>query len=137
MTEKQMEDLRKQAALDFGRNLSNILNMRSLKPTDLAKMLDVSDTIVGAWLNGNKMPRMPKIDRMCELLSTNRAYLLSSPNSKEQREQGHFMDPETAKLAQEAYEDPDVKVLLKAKKNLPPEVIKRFIDMIKEIDKEH
>ena len=44
---------------------------------------------------------------------------------------GYYLDAETAALAQEAYEDPDLRVLLKAKEDLSAEDLNVVINMIK------
>lgn len=43
----------------------------------------------------------------------------------------YYTNPETARLAQEAYDDPEVHILLDAKKDLKPEDLKLVIDMVK------
>ncbi len=45
--------------------------------------------------------------------------------------EGYYLDDETAALAQEIYEDPDLRVLLKAKEDLSAEDLNVVINMIK------
>ena len=46
---------------------------------------------------------------------------------------GYYTDPETARLAQEAANDPDMRLLLDAKRDLSPEDMKVIIDMAKRL----
>ena len=45
----------------------------------------------------------------------------------------YYLDPETARLAQEAATDPDMRLLLDAKRDLSPEDMKVIIDMAKRL----
>lgn len=49
--------------------------------------------------------------------------------------EGYYKNAETAKLAQEIYENPDLKVLFDASKELTPADIKFVIDMINRMNK--
>ncbi len=46
-------------------------------------------------------------------------------------EQKYYEDDETARLAQEAMEDGDMRILLSAKKDLKPDDFKMIVDMVK------
>lgn len=48
-------------------------------------------------------------------------------------EPGYYVDPETARLAQAAANDPDMKLLLDAKRDLSPEDMKMIIDLAKRL----
>lgn len=46
----------------FSRNLSRILMDHGISQADLASMMGVATSSVSAWCNGDKMPRMDKIE---------------------------------------------------------------------------
>lgn len=45
----------------------------------------------------------------------------------------YYTDPKTAKLAQEAFEDPNLRMLLDASRDLSPEDLQLTIDMVKRL----
>lgn len=57
-------------------NLKHYLDIRGVKQTEFANMLDVSEATVSKWLSGKTSPRMKKIDIICELLKVSREDLL-------------------------------------------------------------
>ena len=48
-------------------------------------------------------------------------------------ESGYYTDPETARLAQEMYDDPEMRSLFHMKRNMEPEKFKAHIDMMKKM----
>lgn len=52
-------------------------------------------------------------------------------DQKNGQQEGYYLDAETAALAQAAYEDPDLRILLKAKEDLSADDLNVVINMIK------
>lgn len=63
----------------FSHNLSKLLKEKNSTQLDLAHFMSVSNTTVNNWVNGYKMPRMDKIDKICLFLGINRTKLLTEP----------------------------------------------------------
>ena len=65
----------------FGENLSRILENRGMTQKDLALRLAIAPSAVNAWVKCKKMPRMSKIDKICEILGVERGALIQNlPN---------------------------------------------------------
>ena len=62
----------------FAYNLGIYLSLRNYSQKNLAEYLGVSGTTVTNWVKGYKMPRMDKIDKICQFLSIDRDQLLSN-----------------------------------------------------------
>lgn len=45
----------------------------------------------------------------------------------------YYLNPETAKLAQAIHDDPDLRILLDASRDLEPEDIKFVVDLVKKL----
>ena len=52
----------------FAENLRNMLIAKNKKQVDLAKYLDTTKATVTHWVNGENVPRMNTIDRICTFL---------------------------------------------------------------------
>ena len=61
----------------FARNLRNFLVTNNMTQVELAKKLSVGTTSVYNWCNGVKVPRMDKVDKMCEIFSCKRSDLIT------------------------------------------------------------
>lgn len=71
----------------FVRQLKYYLNLRKKSQTDLAKYIGVSNGTITNYVNGTNMPRMDKIDKICEFLLINRSDLLED-HSNDTRPKG-------------------------------------------------
>lgn len=46
---------------------------------------------------------------------------------------GYYLNPETARLAQEVYDNPDLRILFDASRHLTPEDIRFVVEMVKKM----
>ena len=110
----------------FSERLRFYLDKFQLSQLDLAKKLDVSAASVSDWCNGRKTPRMSKVDAMCNIFHCRRSDLTEEAN-----EDDYYINPETAKVAQEVFENPEMRVLFDAARGSRPEDIQMAADMLK------
>ncbi len=66
----------------IARNISRQLEIHNKTQLDLAEYMDVSQATVSNWCKGIKMPRMPKIDMICNFFSIQRSELLNDSQEK-------------------------------------------------------
>jgi repressor LexA len=72
----------KELNLIIASNLNKYLSSRNITQMDLADYMKVSQTTVSNWCNGIKMPRMNKIDKICEYLNIKRSDLMELSSNK-------------------------------------------------------
>lgn len=72
-----------------------------------------------------------KLELFASVLKVPPGELMTDEDPKNGQPGGYYLDDETAALAQEIYEDPDLRVLLKAKEDLSAEDLNVVINMIK------
>lgn len=70
------ENYEKKLNTIFSENLKRCMQYYQIRNVDLSNRLNVSVQTVSAWTNGNKMPRMKMLDKICEVLHCNRSELL-------------------------------------------------------------
>lgn len=61
---------------DIGKRLFLKLNASGKTQAELAEFLGVTQASVSNWVNGIKLPRMDKIDKICAFLNCSRSSLL-------------------------------------------------------------
>ncbi len=113
----------------FSKNLNYYLNFNNKTQLDLANHLKVSTSAVSAWCRGIKTPRMDKVDAMCKYFGIKRSDLME----EKEPETGYYLNKETARLAQEMFEDEDMRSLFDMKRNMPPERFKAHIEFMKNL----
>lgn len=116
----------KEYAKIIAKNLRNWMLKRDVTQADLCRDLDLSKTTVSSWMNGVRTPRMSKIDMLCDYLGCSRADLME-PTREE-----YYLNHETARLAQEMFDDPDVKAFFHMKRTMDPDVFSSHFRFMKE-----
>ena len=69
----------------FGKSLKKHLDEKNKTQRDLADYMGVTEATVSCWVNGVKMPRMNKIDKICEYLNITRESLFGNEMLEEIR----------------------------------------------------
>ena len=111
----------------FSKNLNHYLRLNSKSQLDLAKHLGVSTSAVSAWCRGVKTPRMDKVDAMCEYFHIKRSDLMEDKD--ENPNDHYYLNEETAKAAQEIFENKDLRMLFDAARDADPEDLRALHTM--------
>jgi transcriptional regulator with XRE-family HTH domain len=115
----------------FARNLNYFLELNEKKQIDLAKYLNVSTGLVSAWCQAKKMPRMDRIQSICNWLHIELSDLLEDKSN--QQEEGYYLNEETKKIAQTIYDNPDMRSLFDVSSKMPPERLKAHLEFMKKL----
>ena len=101
--------------------------------TALEKELGFGRGSIGKLKNGGSMSSS-RLQKIADYFGVSLDYLMNGvePSS------GYYLNDETAKMAQEMYEDPDMRSLFDMKRNMDPDRFKAHVNFMKELyKKEH
>lgn len=112
----------------FSKRLRYYLEKNNMTQVELSKKLGVGTTSVYNWCNGVKSPRMDKVDAMCKLFGCRRSDLME--DETENRTTGYYLNDETAQVAQEIFENKDLRVLFDAARDAKPEDLRTTYDVL-------
>lgn len=112
----------------FSKRLRYYLEKNNMTQVELSKKLGVGTTSVYNWCNGVKSPRMDKVDAMCKLFGCRRSDLME--DETENRSTGYYLNDDTAQVAQEIFENKDLRVLFDAARDAKPEDLRTTYDML-------
>lgn len=91
----------------FSRNLNRFLSANGMTQLELSRRMSVSTATVSEWCTGKKIPRMDKVDKLCEIFGINRSNLIEdTPNQ-------NIVPISIQELARELYGNPPEQNLLK------------------------
>ena len=123
------EEIRKM----FARNLNHYLEINGYNQADLARHMKVSTATTAKWCTGQTMPRIDKIQSICNWLGVDKATLLdtSADGLFSAHQSEYYINKETAKIAQEVFDNPDLRILFDAARNVKPENIKLAAEMLR------
>ncbi|WP_337465031.1 helix-turn-helix transcriptional regulator [Acidaminococcus timonensis] len=111
----------------FSNRLSALLNEHNINQAELAKILGVSESTVGKWMLMKSLPRMGIIQKLSDYFGVPKSYFLEEA-AKNKR--AYYLDPETARLAQEVKDDPRYRALFDATRKLSPDAMKEVMNFI-------
>ena len=97
-------------------NLRRLMYEKGVTQTDMAKALGFTKQSVSHWMNGEHLPRMAKIDKICAYLGCKRSDLLEVDKTRKTRE----ITPEQTELIQLTMQasDDNVRLVLEMLKRL-------------------
>lgn len=108
----------------FSKRLRYYLTKNNMTQVELAKKLGVGSTSVYNWCNGIKSPRMDKVDAMCSLFNCRRSDLM-----EEKSEHEYYLNEETAKAAQEIFDNKELRALFDVQRDMDPEDLQALHSM--------
>lgn len=89
---------------------------RGVKPADVARATGIAQQTFSAWKRQGYTPKAPKLSLIAEYFGVPTEYLATG-----EMKNSFYVDGETGRLAQEVFEDPDLRILLDASRKLTPE----------------
>lgn len=96
----------------FRNNLNRLLNDKDKTQLELAKYIGVAPSTLNAYVKGFTMPRMNKIDKICEFFHVSREELLSAHDEDKESPELLLIARELNQLTPEQLES--VKSVIKA-----------------------
>ena len=106
-------------------------DQRGLKDADVVRNTGITKSTFSDWKNGRSCPKNDKLQKIADFFGVTLDYLMTG----EEREdgQGYYINEETAKLAQEMFEDEDMRSLFDMKRNMPPERFRAHMEFMKNL----
>lgn len=100
---------------------------------EVATAVGVNEGTVSRWESGNitNMKRN-KIAALAKTLQIPPTTIMGWEDDT-QKQQEYYLNPETAKLAQEIHDDPELRILMDASRDLEPEDIKFVVNLVKKL----
>lgn len=97
---------------------------------ELGKKLNVAKSTVSLWESGARTPSTDMLTDIAKLFNVSIDYLLTGLVPTQD---GYYTDPEVAALAEEIKNDPELRLLLNAKRNLSKEEMQAIINITKSL----
>lgn len=116
--------------MGFRNRLKELRENRKLSQAELAKAVGVSVGLIGMYESGKRNPSKEKLEAIADYFNVSLDYL----NGKEDGS-AYYLDPETARLADEMKDNPGRRVLMSAAEDLTPEEILEVIDFVNNLKK--
>lgn len=111
-------------------NFANIFKQlrmeRGYTQEAIAKALGISRSAVGMYESGKRIPDSEDLEKFADFFNVDIDYLLGRS-----KQSTYYTNPETARIAQEVFDDPELHVLFDAARDASPEDIRKAADYLR------
>ena len=115
----------------FSKNLNYYMALNEKTQTDLINDLGFNKSAVSTWCNGTRLPRMDKVESLAKYFGINRSDLIE--DKPDDPDDHYYLNDETREIAQEVFENPDLRSLFHVARDIEPEELRAHIDFMKKL----
>jgi transcriptional regulator with XRE-family HTH domain len=116
------------------KNMLSYLRVRAgLSQQELANKLGISKSTVSMYENGKRSPSIEMFEAIADILNVDLNLLMGKETPE--NEEFYYLNEETRKIAQEVYDNPELKILFDASRDATPEDLKVAVNVLEELKK--
>lgn len=115
--------------MDFNERLKELRFAKGLSQQELADRLNVSKSAVSLWELGTRTPTVEGMQSIARYFGVTVDYLTGNTNNE------YYTDPQAAKLAQEMFDRPELRVLFDAAADASKEDILQIAQLLEKLKK--
>lgn len=116
----------------FSKNLQYYMDLYNKTRMEVAKDNGISYTTLTSWLKGDNYPRIDKIEMLANYFRVNKADLIEN---KYANNEPYYNDPAVTEYAQAIKDNPELKILFDASKDMSKDDIDFVLNTIEMLKK--
>lgn len=116
--------------MGFSERLKLLRLQRQLSQKELADKLGISNSTVSMYERGEREPSFEMLELIGDFFNVDTNYLLGKENGST-----YYLDPETAQLAQQLYDRPEMRILFDASRGASKEDIEMAAAILEKMSK--
>lgn len=121
---------------DFKNVFKRLRIASQLTQADMAQKLGIAKSTISMYENGNREPDFETLEKIADFFNVDTDYLLGRTEKTSILPEtiGHYyLNDETREIAQEVFENPELRSLFHVARDIPPERLKAHIDFMKSL----
>lgn len=99
---------------------------RGLKDADVVKATGITKSTFSDWKSGRSKPKQDKLQKIADFLSVSVDYLMTGQEKEDDR---YYLNDETAQVAQEIFENKELRALFDVQRDMEPEDLRALHQM--------
>ena len=111
--------------------LKYLRNRDKLSQSKLAEKLGVAKSTISMYEVGKREPDFETLEAIADLFNVDMNFLLGKDGSE--NDDHYYLNDETRQIAQEAFENPELRTLFKVARDIPPERLRAHIEFMKSL----
>lgn len=112
--------------MGFDEILWKLRKKRGISQKKLAEDLGMSTGIIGMYESGKRKPSYEALEQIADYFNVSIDYLTGRDGKSV-----YYLDPDVAEMAQEIYDNPELRILFDASRHATTEDLKFVIEMVK------
>lgn len=112
--------------MEFKDVLYELRTKKHLSQAKLADQLGLSAGTIGMYENGSRMPSREAQEKLADFFNVSLDYLMGRDSKSI-----YYLNPDTAAVAQDIFDDPDMRILFDAAQDASPEELKKAAEYLK------
>jgi transcriptional regulator with XRE-family HTH domain len=117
----------------FNEILKQLRNRDNLSQAELAQKLGVAKSTIGMYESGKREPDFETLESIADFFNVDMNFLLGRDGSENDH---YYLNDETRQIAQEAFENPELRTLFHVARDIPPERLKAHIEFMKSLKRQ-
>ena len=117
----------------FNEILKQLRNRDNLSQAELAQKLGVAKSTIGMYESGKREPDFETLESIADFFNVDMNFLLGRDGSENAH---YYLNDETRQIAQEAFENPELRTLFHVARDIPPERLKAHIEFMKSLKRQ-
>lgn len=105
----------------------SLLRKENVTATDVSKATGIPRSAFTDWKKGRSTPKVDKLQKIADYFGVSMEYLSAGKLSED-----YYLNDETAQIAQEIFDDPNLRALFCAARGVKPEQMKLAEQMLRQ-----
>ena len=115
----------------FNEMLKYLRQRAGYSQQDLADLLKISKSTIGMYEQCRRSPDYETLEKIADIFNVDMNFLMGGKTKESTPE--YYINPETAKLAQELFETPGMRILFDAARDSDPKDLQMAADLLKRL----
>ena len=107
----------------------NLLKKMGVTVADVCKATRISSSTMTDWKKGRYESKADKLQRIADYFGVSLSYLMTGETGD------YYLNPETARIAQEVFDNKDMRILFEAARNSRPENLLLAAELLERLKK--
>lgn len=113
-------------------NYAKLKETKGVNDFAVSKATGIAPATMSDWKNGRTEPKIDKLQKIAEYFNVSTEYLITGKDTEKVSDSGekYYFSNETAEMAQELFENKDIRMLFDAARDSKPEDLRMAADLL-------
>ena len=115
----------------IGDNIKRLRQQKNMTQGELAEAIHVKRQTVSSWEVNRTEPNIGIVELIASALGCKKSDIIGRDVDPQQEAPAYYLNPETARIAQEVFDSPETRILFDAARDAKPQDILLAAEMLK------